>query len=318
MALGASATVGLGLVSVGRPALAAAPKLNVQAPYWYRFNVGDAQITVTSDGWQMLGDPSNDFLGVPKEEVRKELTDNFLSPTQMNIEENAFVVNSNNKLVLFDTGLGGTKMFGPKGGKLQKSLANAGIDRRDIDAVVISHGHIDHIGGIVDDSGAPWFPNAQVYISQADFDYWTDEEQMNNHWKTKFIIHARKNLLPVRDRLSFFKNEQEFLPGITAISAPGHTVGHTMFNVQSNGQSFMYVGDISHHSVLLIENPCMEFVYDTDAQEAVRTRLRMLSYLAANRTPILAYHFPWPGYGHFVKHGDGYRYLPAPLDMNWS
>src|ERR1700720_2200010 len=82
---------------------------------------------------------------------------------------------------------------------------------------------------------------------------------MDSPWKKAFIIHARKNLLPVRDRLIFFKDEQEFLPGITAIAAPGHTLGHTMFSVQSNGQSFFFVGDVSHHSVLLIENPRMEF-----------------------------------------------------------
>jgi hypothetical protein len=210
MALGASAGIGLGLGSIGTSALAKAPKLRVQSPYWYRFNVGEAEITVVSDGWQMLGDPSNSFLGVPKDEVRKELTDNFMNPSDMNIELNSFVVNSNDKMVLFDTGLGASKMFGPKGGLLAKSLSDAGIKREDINAVVISHGHIDHIGGIVDESGALMYPNAQVYMSQADFDYWTDERQMDSPWKKAFIIHARKNLLPVRDRLIFFKDERSF------------------------------------------------------------------------------------------------------------
>ena len=316
LALGVGAGFGLTLTGLEVPVSAKEPKLQVQAPYWYRFNLGDAEITIVSDGWQMLGDPSNSFLGVPKEEVRRELTDNFMNPSDMNIELNSFVVNMNGKLVLFDTGLGYSKMFGQKGGLLLKNLADAGIKSEDIDAVVISHGHIDHIGGIVDEHGAHNYPNAQVYISQADFDYWTDEQQMNAPWKKGFITHARNNLLPVRERIVFFKDQQEFLPGITALAAPGHTLGHTMFNIDSNGQSFFFVGDISHHSVLLIQNPRMEFLYDTDSKQAVATRLKMLDFLSIKRIPILAYHFAWPGYGHFVKHGNGYQYLAAPMNMN--
>lgn len=316
MTTGIGLTVAAGTGIAGGPASAAAPKLQTQAPYWYRFSVGDAEVTVVSDGWQMLGDPSDTFLGVPKEDVRRALTDNFMNPSNMNIELNSFVVNSNGKMVLFDTGLGFSKVFGAKGGLLAKSLTDAGIRREEIDAVVISHGHIDHIGGLVDERGALMYPNAQVYMSEADFAYWTDERQMDLPWKKAFIIHARRNLLPVRDRLVFIKDDQEFLPGITAISAPGHTLGHTMFNVQSNGDSFVFVGDVSHHSVLLIENPRMEFLYDTDPKQAMQTRLRMLDFLAQNRIAILAYHFAWPGYGHFVKSGEGYRYLPLPMNMN--
>src|SRR3981189_3970587 len=141
MALGASAGIGLCLGSISTSALAKAAKLHMEAPYWYRFNVGEAEITVVSDGWQMLGARSNSFLGVPKDEVRKELTDNFINPSDMNIELNSFVVNSNGKMVLFDTGLGASKTFGPKGGLLAKSLPGAGIKREEIDARVISHAH---------------------------------------------------------------------------------------------------------------------------------------------------------------------------------
>jgi glyoxylase-like metal-dependent hydrolase (beta-lactamase superfamily II) len=317
LALGAGLGVGLGLGAnlVSTRALARAPKLGVQSPYWYRFNVGNSEVTVVSDGLQMLGDPANSFLGVPKEEVRRELSEYFMDPTNLDIELNSFVVNSGDKMVLFDTGLGTSKMFGPHGGLLPKSLADAGIKPEDIDAVVISHGHIDHIGGIVDADDKLMYPNAQVYISQTDFDYWTDESQMDSKWKKGFITHARKNLLPVRDRMVFFKDGQEFLPGIIAIAAPGHTVGHTMFMVSSNGQSFCFVGDVSHHSVLLLEKPRMEFAYDTDSKQAAATRVKMLDMLAANRTPVMAYHFAWPGYGHVVKAGDGFRYIPAPMRM---
>src|SRR6266404_3577797 len=130
MALGASAGIGGGLGSISTPALAKAAKLRVQAPYWYRFNVGEAEITVVSDGWQMLGDPSNSFLGVPKDEVRKVLTDNFMNPSDMNIELNSFVVNSNGKMVLFDTGSEHQKCSDPRAGYLQKASRMPGSSAR--------------------------------------------------------------------------------------------------------------------------------------------------------------------------------------------
>jgi len=309
LALGA----GLGATAmIGGRARASAPKLGTEPSYFYRFNHGDAEVTVVSDGPLPLGPPKGTFVGAPDEEIRKMLTDNFLSPDNIVLEQNSPIVNMGDKLVLFDTGMGTSKAFGPTTGRQQKSMAEAGIKPEDIDAVVFSHAHIDHIGGVVDDSGKVLLPNAQFYIAQSDFDYWTDEGKMGSPLKD-FIIHARKNLLPVRDRLSFYKDGQEFLPGIQALAAPGHTVGHHIFLITSEGKSFAFLGDLTHHQILLMEKPRMQFSYDTDPNQAAESRVKMLGMLAANQIPVMSYHYPWPGYGHVVKNGDGFHYIAAPM-----
>ena len=310
IALGA----GLGATALTNNAFARAPKLGTQSPYFYRFKLGDAEVTVVSDGQLPLGDPSGAFLGVPKEEVAKMLTDNFMSPTNVVLEQNAPIVNFGDRLVLFDTGMGTAKAFGPTTGRLIKSINEAGIKPEDIDAVVFSHAHIDHIGGVVDDSNKVLFPNAQFYLAQSDFDFWTDEGKLGSPLKD-FVVHARKNLMPVRDRIKFFKDGEQFLPGVTAMAAPGHTVGHTIFNVESAGKSFIFMGDLSHHSVLLLERPRMEFAYDSDPKQAAATRVRLLDTIAANKTAVMSYHFAWPGFGHVVKAGDGFRYIAEPMVM---
>jgi glyoxylase-like metal-dependent hydrolase (beta-lactamase superfamily II) len=308
-------SAGLGASTMfGSSALARAPKLGTEPAYFYRFNLGGAEVTAVSDGPLALGDPKGTFTGVPEDELRKMLSDNFLAPDSVVLEQNSPIVNTGDKLVLFDTGLGTAKGFGPTTGRQQKSMAEAGIKPEDIDAVVFSHAHIDHIGGVVDEHDKVLFPNAQFYIAQSDFDYWTDESKMGGQWKD-FVVHARKNLLPVRDRLVFYKDGQEFLPGIQALAAPGHTVGHHIFMISSEGKSFAYLGDLSHHPVLLMEKPRMEFSYDTDPKQAAESRVRMLDMLAANRIAVLSYHYPWPGIGHVVKTAEGFHFIPQPMQM---
>jgi glyoxylase-like metal-dependent hydrolase (beta-lactamase superfamily II) len=299
-------------------ALAKAPLAKDQAPYFYRFSHGKMQATVVSDGILPLGDPSASFLGSSKEEIGKMLTDSFLSPTNVVLEQNILVLNTGDKLVLFDTGMGSSQMFGPTPGKLLASLKAAGIDPKDIDAVVATHAHCDHVWGIMADDGSRNFPNAQIYISQADFDFWTDEAKLamkDPAYMKPFVEGARKNLLPNRDRTVFFKDGQEFLPGIQALAAPGHTIGHTCFMITSDGKSLAAVGDLTHHQVILLEKPRIEFAYDTDSKQSANTRVRVLDMLAANRIPLIAYHFPWPGVGHVAKQGEGFRYFPAALQM---
>lgn len=310
---GAGAATGAGLI-LPDLALAKAPKLGTQVPYFYRFPFGQLEVTVVSDGPLPLGDPGESFLGVSKDEVRNMLTRNFLDTKNVVLEQNIPIINTGDKLIMFDTGMGASKAFGPTTGRLMQSLKEAGINPGDIDAICCSHAHIDHIGGIVDANNKPLFPNAEVWLAQSDFDFWTDEGKLGSPLKA-FIEHARKNLLPVRDKIKFFKDGQEFLPGVTAIAAPGHTVGHTIFMISSGGKSFCFMGDLTHHQVLLLERPLMEFAYDSDPKQSAQTRTRLLTMLAEKQIPVMSYHFPWPGFGNLAKAGEGFRYYPEPMKM---
>ncbi|MEM7775850.1 MAG: MBL fold metallo-hydrolase [Pseudomonadota bacterium] len=313
-ALAGASTVGLS----GGPALAKAPMATDQVPYFYRFKHGDMQGTVISDGRLPLGEPSSSFLGTTKEEVGGMLTSNFLDPTNVVLEQNILVLNTGQKLVLFDTGMGQSTMFGPTTGKMMSNLKVAGIDPAAIDAVVCSHGHCDHVWGIMTDDGKRNFPNAQIYISQTDFDFWTDEAKLSMKepgYMKPFVEGARKNLLPNRDRIVFVKDGEEFLPGIQAMAAPGHTLGHTAFVLTSAGKTMFAIGDTTHHHVLLLEKPLLEFAYDTDPKMSAKTRYKILDMLATQRIPMIAYHFPWPGIGHVAKRGEGFQYYPAPMVM---
>jgi glyoxylase-like metal-dependent hydrolase (beta-lactamase superfamily II) len=129
------------------------------------------------------------------------------------------------------------------------------------------------------------------------------------------VTGARKHLLPNRDRMVFFKDGEEFLPGIQAMSTPGHTVGHMVFIITSDGKTLAVIGDLTHHQVLLMLKPRLQFVNDTDPKQGANTRVRVLDMLATNRIPLLGYHFPWPGIGHVAKFGDGFQYFPAPMQM---
>lgn len=310
---GSAAVAAYGLVG-GYPARAKAPMQGVQAPSVYRFKLGAFEGTVISDGPIPIGDAKPEmFKGMSKEDIDRELAANFLSSSNVTLEQNALVINTGDKLVLFDTGVGISKAFGDKTGRLLSNLKAAGIDPKNVDAVVVTHAHPDHCWGLVDTDHALNFPNAQIYMTEADLKFWTDEGKRSIPMVGGFIDPTRATLLPHRERIVFVKDGQEILPGIHVIATPGHTVGHTSYMITSQGQSLFNTADIVHHHVLLVQNPKIEFGFDTDPKQGVATRIRMFEMLAAQKTMILAYHFPWPGIGHIAKRGDGFHYTPAPL-----
>jgi glyoxylase-like metal-dependent hydrolase (beta-lactamase superfamily II) len=313
----AGAALGTALLALPARAVAKMPTGLPQAPYFFRFKLGGAECTVVSDGQLPLGNPADAFSNITKEEIARELHDNFLPADKWVLEQNILIANLGDRVVLFDTGMGIDDLFGTSPGKLMSTLRGAGIDPAGIDAVVMSHAHVDHCGGLVAADGSLNFPNAQYFIGEPDFDYWTSDSKIpaDAPARAHFLNQARRNLLPVKDRIHFYKDHEEILPGVTALSDPGHTVSHTIFMIDHSGHQLCYTADLAHHPVLLLEHPRTHFAFDTDSVQAAESRVRMLDMLAANRVAILSYHFAWPGVGHVAKAGDGFRYFPLPMDL---
>jgi glyoxylase-like metal-dependent hydrolase (beta-lactamase superfamily II) len=299
---------------VAQPALAAGPMANAQVPAAYRFKLGGFECTVVSDGPLRLGTFSSEmFKGYTQERIDEILADNFLDKNNFVVEQNVLVVNTGGKLVLIDTGIGFRQVYGPRSGRLLNNLRAAGIDPASIDVIAVSHAHPDHVWGLVGEDGKPNFPNAQIHITQADLDYWTDEAKLSDPALGPAIGPIRGTLLPLRDRIIFLKDGQDVVPGVQALSTPGHTVGHTSFVISSQGSSIVNIADLGHQPSLQMENPRAEFARDTDPKQGVTTRLRVFDMVANQKIPILAYHFPWPGIGHVAKRGDRYRYVAVEM-----
>jgi glyoxylase-like metal-dependent hydrolase (beta-lactamase superfamily II) len=307
---GAGATAGL--IAGTSLARAKAPPLNTPAPAFYRFKLGTIEATVVTDGPLSIGPAARTFRGPSEDELGKMMSDQFLPANNVVLDQNVLVINTGDKLALFETGMSSVKRNDDMG-RLVQSLKQSGIDPKDIDAVIPTHAHIDHIGGIMAADGSRNFPNAQIYIAQADLEFWTDDKRMGTAGEGSSLA-AKKNLLPNRDRIVFYQDGKEVIPGVQAMLTPGHTVGHTSFVITSGGKSLFVVGDLMHH-VILVEKPRMEVAFDTDPKQGIETRIKVMDMLAAQRMPALVYHMPWPGIGHFAKQGDGFRYVAAPMQL---
>ncbi len=204
-------------------------------------------------------------------------------------------MNTGDKLVLIDTGMGFRKVYGPRSGRLLANLRAAGIDPVSIDVVALSHAHPDHVWGLVGEDGMPNFPNAQIYISQLDLEFWTDEAKLSDPALGRYIGPIRDTLLPLRERIVFLNNGKDVVPGMQALSTPGHTVGHTSFVVNSQGNSIVYIGDLAHQPLLQMENPRAEFSRDTDPKQGVSSRAARIRHGGERENSNLVAYLVSPG-----------------------
>jgi glyoxylase-like metal-dependent hydrolase (beta-lactamase superfamily II) len=272
---------------------------------FHRFRIGDMAATVLSDGPLELPSAPRIFRKVDADAVCARMRDAGLSPDVTRVEQNCLLLETGGRRALFDNGMGSSKLFGPDSGKLMASLHEAGADPASIDAVVLTHGHSDHCWGTMADDGTPSFPNATIYLSQAELDYWTADPPIETHLPT--LEGFRRNVLPLRDRITCVRDGEAVLPGVQAWLTPGHTPGHLAFLFDGG---WCLTGDTAWHDPLSYAFPQAQSAFDTDRAEAVTTRLRLLRRLTDERLRVVAYHHPWPGLGRVERAGDSFRFIP--------
>lgn len=271
---------------------------------FHRFMIGDRPATMLSDGPLRLARPHRIFLGVDQALLADALTHAGQAPDRINVEQNCLLLETGGKRILFDNGMGSDTMFGPHAGRLLTNMQEAGIDPGLVDAVVLTHAHSDHCWGTMADDGTPNFPNATIYLSEAELAYWETPKAMGQDEIS--TAGVRKHLLPLRDRIVTVRDGQAFLPGVQAWLTPGHTPGHLAFLIEGGA---CLTGDVAFHDPLSYLYPEARCGYDTDAETGVETRRRMLDRLSQERLLVIGYHHPWPGLGRVERFRDSYRFL---------
>ena len=286
-----------------------APMAKAQAPAFYRTMVGDFEVTVLSDGTIKL--PVTKLLQGDPTKVGDALRRNFLGQ-EVETSVNGFLVNTGGKLVLIDTGAGTT--FGPTLGTLANNLRAAGYRPEQVDEIYITHMHADHVGGLVNTAGRT-FPNAILRIDKRDTDYWLSEANMNAAPADAkdFFKAAMATVTPYKDagKLKTFEGPTNLAPGIRAISAYGHTPGHTAYVVESKGEQLVLWGDLMHVAAVQFEDPTVTIAFDTDSASAEKAREAAFSDAAKGGYWVGAAHLPFPGIGHLRAADKGYVFVPA-------
>ncbi|MBN9563049.1 MAG: MBL fold metallo-hydrolase [Alphaproteobacteria bacterium] len=280
-----------------------------QIPGVYHRRIGDIVVSAVSDG--VLQGSLGVLQNIAQEEASRILTEAF-RPLPRFTSINTFVIRAGGRAALVDTGSG--TALGPTVGKLPAHLAAAGIDRADIDTVILTHVHPDHSNGLVDDKGRLWFPNAELVLHEAEMAHWHDDAAMSRSdeaGRERNFMAARRQLAPYRGRARLIQGGEVF-PGVTAMPLPGHTPGHTGYMISSGAETLLIWGDIVHVPEIQVPHPEVTVAFDVDPAQAEATRRRMFDMVASDRLLIAGMHVHFPGLARVARQGTGYALVPEP------
>jgi glyoxylase-like metal-dependent hydrolase (beta-lactamase superfamily II) len=307
-----------GYVAGTNPALAAAPQHHDQVPGFYRTKVGDFEVTALYDGAAQFDVNWLTAKKVTMSGVAKALHQN---PHLLDVNDAGFLVNTGKEVILVDAGAG--TWFGGGGlGRLVTSLHGAGYSPEQVDRVLVTHLHSDHIGGLTTQDGKRVFPNAEIWVAKAESDFWLSPEIAAKAPKDvqPFFQAAQAISAPYikAGKWHTFSDSDSLGDGIRVISLHGHTPGHTGYEFSSQGQNILFWGDTIHEQLVQLSHADITVVFDIDHAGAVGTRTQAFPALASGATLIAGPHMPFPGIGRLRKEANGYVWAPVIFSDQWT
>jgi glyoxylase-like metal-dependent hydrolase (beta-lactamase superfamily II) len=296
------------------PVSAATSTSGVKAlPSAYGYKIGSINVIAVFDGVRKGPLEPAFVTNVPFEQVREAFAE-AMRPTET--IENPFtptLIRTGDRLVLIDTG-NGVQTGGGTVGRLLDSMKGAGFAPEQVDLVIISHFHGDHISGLRTPEGQPVFANAEVLVPERELSFWLDkgEESRAAESRKRSFAVARRIFGTGGLRTRTYRDGEELAPGVTAVAAHGHSPGHMAFRVQSGSDGLLLLSDAAHLPFLFVRNPEWSPAADMDPQMARETRRRLLDQASADRIPVAGYHWGLPNVGHVRQAGSGFDLIRIP------
>lgn len=282
-------------------------------PGFYRYKVGDIEITALLDGYFAL--PNQIVIGYDEKAARQStmMAHRRFTPGSIKIPVNGYVIKTGKDLILLDAGA--PSLIAPSLGGLTANMKAADIAPKDITTVLLTHTHPDHVGALANKDGSKVFENATLHLSEAEWGFIHNDKIRGAMPKDiqGAIDLARFALSPYKNQRQMFTGEKELFTGVTSVPLPGHTPGHTGFAIHSKSESLLIWGDIIHFSTLQFAHPEWGVVFDTDAEQAAKTRRNMFDRAAADQMAVAGMHVDFPGIGYVERAKNAYRYIPAPF-----
>lgn len=267
-----------------------------------QMSVGNFKVTALRDGELSL--PSEVLMNLTDEQSQQIKADEKSKLATSNV--NAYLIQTEGKNLLIDTGC--RDLFGPTCGFLQDALKEAGLVRNDITDIFLTHLHPDHVAGAINAEGSAVFENASFKVIDLEYNFWTsdtftDSEVNGNDWAGL----ARAALNAYKDKIETISFGNDIIPGVTSVSIPGHTPGHSGFRVDEGNETLIQMGDILHVPNLQLENPSISTVFDVDSEAALKSRKEVLDMVSTDRLLCTSGHMIKPKFGYIEKSGESYR-----------